>query len=92
MGWVVGPWDYKNFLFHFFLLFGIRDSRLNSDLGIRLVYNSELLQGDRVPAEIEKKEEKGNEAAIIDDINEDENIGAVKTKEDEAVNWKPKSR
>ena len=30
----------------------------------------------------------------IDDINEDEeNIGADKTKEDEeAVNWKPKSR
>ena len=76
-----------------FLLFGIRDVWLNSDLWIRLVNNAELLQGDRVPAEIEKKEEKGNEAAIIDDINEDEeNIGAVKTKEDEAVNWKPKSR
>ena len=46
-----------------------------------------------VLAEIKKKEDKGNEAATIDDINEDEeNIGAVKTKEDEAVNWKPKSR
>ena len=62
-------------------------------MGLRLVNNSELLQGDRVPAEIEEKEEKGNEAATIDDINEDEeNIGAVKTEEDEAVNWKPKSR
>ena len=65
-------------------------------MGLRLVNNSELLQGDRVPAEIEKKEDKGNEAVTIDDINEDEeNIGAGKTKEDkedEAVNWKPKSR
>ena len=63
-------------------------------MGIRLVYNSELLQGDRVPAEIEKKEEKGNEAAIIDDINGDEDkIGAETKKEDEeAVTWKPKSR
>ena len=54
----------------------------------------ELLQGDRVPAEIEKKEDKGNEAATINDINEvEEKIGADKTKEDdEAVKWKPKSR
>ena len=53
-----------------------------------------LIQGDIIPAEIEQKEDKGNEAATIDDINEDEeNIGAEKTKEDEeAVNWKPKSR
>ena len=77
-----------------FLLFGIRDVWLNSDLWIRLVNNAELLHGDRVPAEIEKKEEKGNEAAIIDDINEDDEeiMGAVKTEEDEAMNWKPKSR
>ena len=63
-------------------------------MGLRLVNNSELLQGDRVTAEIEHQEEKGNEAATIDGINEDEkNIGADKTKEDEeAVNWKPKSR
>ena len=63
-------------------------------MGLRLVNNSELLQGDRVPAEIEKKEDKGNEAATIDEIDEDEeNIGADKTKEDdEAVKWKPKSR
>ena len=66
-------------------------------MGLRLVNNSELIQGDRIPAEIEQKEEKGNEAATnatIDDINEDEeNIGADKTKEDEeAVKWKPKSR
>ena len=53
-----------------------------------------VLQGDRVPAEIEQKEDKGKEAATIDDINEDEeNIGAVKTEEDEeALKWKPKSR
>ena len=39
---------------------------------------------------IEKKEDK----ATIDDINEvEEKIGADKTKvEEEAVNWKPKSR
>ena len=53
-----------------------------------------LIQGDIIPAEIEQKEDKGNKAVTIDDINEDEeNIGADKTKEDEeAVNWKPKSR
>ncbi len=63
-------------------------------MGLRLVNNSELLQGDRVPAEIEQKEDKGNEAATIDDNNgNEEKIGADKTKEDdEAVNWKPKSR
>ena len=62
-------------------------------MGLRLVNNSELLQGDRVTAEIEHQEEKGNEAATIDEINlDEENIGSVKTKEDEAVNWKPKSR
>ena len=63
-------------------------------MGLRLVDNSELLQGDRVTAEIEHQEEKGKEAATIDGINEDEeNIGAVKKKEDEeAVKWKPKSR
>ncbi len=45
-------------------------------------------------AEIEEKEDEGNEAATIDDIIEDEEkIGADKTKkEDEAANWKPKSR
>ncbi len=59
-------------------------------MGLRLVNNSELLQGDRV----EQKEDKGNEAATIDDNNGDEDkIGADKTKEDdEAVNWNPKSR
>ena len=53
-----------------------------------------LIQGDIIPAEIEQKEDKGNKAVTIDDINEDEeNIGADTTKEDEeAVKWKPKSR
>ena len=53
-----------------------------------------LLQGDKVPAEIEEKEDKGNEAATINDIIEDEEkIGVDKTKEEEeAVDWKPKSR
>ena len=47
-----------------------------------------------VLTELEKKEEKGNEAVTINDINEDEDkIGAETKKEDgEAVNWKPKSR
>ena len=47
-----------------------------------------------VLTELEKKEDRGNEAATIDDVNEDvEIIGADKTKEDdEAVTWKPKSR
>ena len=62
--------------------------------GFRLDINFELLKGDRVPAEIEKKEGKRNEAATIADINEDEEkIGADKTKDnDEVVAWKPKSR
>ena len=44
--------------------------------------------------DLEKKEDRGNEAATIDDINEDEDkIGAETKKEDEeAVTWKPKSR
>ena len=71
-----------------------RALRLNSDLGLWLFNYFQLLQGDRVPAEIQKKEDGGNEAVTIDDNNEDEEkIGADKTKEDdEAVNWKPKSR
>ena len=64
-------------------------------MGLRLVNNlNYILQGVMVPTEPEKKEEKGNEAAKIDDISEDEaKIGAeTKKEDDEALKWKPKSR
>ena len=61
-------------------------------MGLRLINHFELLQGERVLAETEKKEDKA--PATIDDVIEDEmKIGTNKTKQNvEAVNWKPKSR
>ena len=52
------------------------------------------MTGDRVPAEFEKMEDKGNVGATINTINEDEEkIGTEKTTEDDkAVKWTPKSR
>ena len=62
---------------------GFKDSGPNPDLELRTQacqYSIlELFQGDRIPAEIEGKEEKGNEVATIDE-------------DEEAVKWKPKSR